>query len=202
MIEVVAALIWKDDTFMICRRPAHKGCPLLWEFAGGKVEAGETKEEALIRECREELAVRVSVKEPFMEVTYDYPDATVHLTVFTAEIEEGQVQLLEHCDLRYITPEEIPDFAFCPADESILARIRENAHVRKQAEIRPGRYRHFKGNEYEVICIARHSETLEDMVVYRALYGNGDVWVRPASMWNEIIERNGQTFRRFTYINQ
>ncbi len=67
-------------------------------------------------------------------------------------------------------------------------------------EIKPGKYRHFKGNEYEVLYMAKHSETMEDMVVYRALYGEGGVWVRPASMWNEIVERDGQKFRRFTYI--
>lgn len=68
-------------------------------------------------------------------------------------------------------------------------------------EIRPGRYRHFKGNEYEVIGTARHSETLEPMVVYRALYGEGSLWVRPAAMWNETIQRDGQTFQRFTPID-
>ena len=66
--------------------------------------------------------------------------------------------------------------------------------------ILPGKYRHFKGNEYEVLYIARHSETMEDMVVYRALYGEHGVWVRPASMWNETITRDGKTFRRFTRI--
>ncbi len=67
-------------------------------------------------------------------------------------------------------------------------------------EIRPGRYRHFKGNEYEVLYIATHSETLEAYVVYRALYGEHGVWVRPASMWNEEITRDGKTYKRFTYI--
>ncbi len=69
-------------------------------------------------------------------------------------------------------------------------------------EIKPGRYRHFKGNEYEVIGLARHSETQEEMVVYRALYGDFGLWVRPARMWNEPVERDGKTFRRFTYIGQ
>ena len=68
--------------------------------------------------------------------------------------------------------------------------------------IQPGRYRHFKGNEYEVIGLARHSETQEEMVVYRALYGDFGLWVRPARMWNETVERDGKTFRRFTYIGQ
>lgn len=69
-------------------------------------------------------------------------------------------------------------------------------------EIKKGRYRHFKGNKYEVIAIAKHSETTEDYVVYRALYGDGGIWVRPASMWNETVERDGKTFKRFTYIGE
>lgn len=67
-------------------------------------------------------------------------------------------------------------------------------------DFKPGRYRHFKGNEYELLYLAKHSETREDMVVYRALYGECGVWVRPARMWNEIIERDGKQFKRFTYI--
>ena len=69
-------------------------------------------------------------------------------------------------------------------------------------EIKIGRYHHFKGNEYEVLYLAKHSETLEPMVVYRALYGEHGVWVRPASMWNETVERDGKTYRRFTYIGE
>ena len=69
-------------------------------------------------------------------------------------------------------------------------------------EIKMGKYRHFKGNEYEVIALAKHSETLDPMVVYRALYGEGGFWVRPAAMWNEVIERDGKVFQRFTYIGE
>lgn len=69
-------------------------------------------------------------------------------------------------------------------------------------EFKPGRYRHFKGNEYELIGLARHSETMEEFVVYRALYGEHGLWVRPASMWNETVERDGKTFKRFTYIGE
>ena len=69
-------------------------------------------------------------------------------------------------------------------------------------DIKPGRYRHFKGREYEALGIARHSETEEELVVYRALYGDFGLWVRPVSMWNETVERDGKTFRRFTYIGQ
>ena len=89
MTEVVAALIWDGDRFLACQRPAHKARGLLWEFVGGKVEPGETREQALIRECREELDVTVSVGEVFLEVTRAYPDLTVHLTLFHAAIARG-----------------------------------------------------------------------------------------------------------------
>lgn len=125
MTEVVAALVWQGERFMICRRPAHKARGLLWEFVGGKVEPGETKEQALVRECREELAVTVAVKGEFMEVVHEYPDITINLTIFNAEIAEGVPQLLEHSDLRWILPREIGDYEFCPADEKILERIKE-----------------------------------------------------------------------------
>jgi 8-oxo-dGTP diphosphatase len=125
MTEVVAALIWDENKFMICQRPAHKARGLLWEFVGGKMEMGETKEQALIRECREELAVTLSVGDVFMDVVHEYPDLTVHLTLFYATIAQGEPQMLEHNDIRWITPSEIPNYDFCPADEEILARIRE-----------------------------------------------------------------------------
>ena len=121
--EVVAALIWEEDRFLICQRPAHKARGLLWEFVGGKVEPEETKEQALIRECQEELAVTISVGEVFMEVGHDYPDLNVHLTLFNAAIIEGMPQMLEHNDIRWIAVEEIPQYEFCPADEAILKRL-------------------------------------------------------------------------------
>ena len=125
MVEVVAALIWNGDKFMICQRPAHKARGLLWEFVGGKVEPGETKEAALIRECREELAVTLSVGGIFMDVVHEYPDLTVHLTLFNATIAEGKPQKLEHNDIKWITPAEIPEYDFCPADVEILKKICE-----------------------------------------------------------------------------
>ena len=121
--EVVAALIWDKDRFLICQRPAHKTRGLLWEFVGGKIERGETAEEALIRECREELAIEVKPCDVFMEVVHEYPDITVHLTLFNATIAEGVPQKLEHNDIKWITPAEIPNYDFCPADEEILEKI-------------------------------------------------------------------------------
>ncbi len=125
MTEVVAALIWDENRFMICQRPAHKARGSLWEFVGGKVEPGESKEEALVRECREELGVTVEVGDVFMEVTHQYPDITVHLTLFSASIREGVPQKLEHQDIRWITAEEIGKFSFCPADTEILEKLKK-----------------------------------------------------------------------------
>ena len=122
-MEVVAALIWKQDKFLICQRPKNKARALLWEFVGGKVEAGETKEQALIRECQEELNVTLSVGDVFMEVTHEYPDVTVHLTLFNARIIQGVPEKLEHNDLQWITPSQIENYNFCPADEEILKKL-------------------------------------------------------------------------------
>ncbi len=128
MIEVVAALIWEKEKFMICQRPAHKARGLLWEFVGGKVEPGETKTQALIRECQEELAITLSVGEVFMDVMHEYPDITVHLTLFHATIAQGIPQKLEHNDIQWITPEQIHQYDFCPADKEILMKITEVYH--------------------------------------------------------------------------
>lgn len=113
MVEVVAALIWENDRFLICQRPAHKARALLWEFVGGKVETGETKEQAPVRECQKELAVTLAVGEVFMDVVHEYPDITVHLTLFNATIADGAPQKLEHNDIKWIAPKEIPQYTFC-----------------------------------------------------------------------------------------
>lgn len=123
MTDVVAALIWNNGRFLACQRPAHKARGLLWEFVGGKVDPGETLKEALIRECREELNITVGVGDVFMEVIHAYPDLTVRLVLFNACIEQGEIQLLEHNDARWLLPSEIPNYQFCPADKDILAEI-------------------------------------------------------------------------------
>ena len=125
MTDVVAALIWEGERFLACQRPAHKARGLLWEFVGGKVEPGETPEEALIRECREELAVTVKPKDVFMTVIHEYPDLTVRLILFNAFITEGTPQLLEHNDLRWITTSQIDELPFCPADQEILEKLKK-----------------------------------------------------------------------------
>lgn len=121
--HVVAALIWNENKFLICQRPLNKTRALQWEFVGGKTEEGETKEAALIRECREELDVTVSVGDIFYEVDHEYPDIFIHLTLFNCTIAEGKIKMLEHNDIKWITPEEIPLYEFCPADKDILEKI-------------------------------------------------------------------------------
>lgn len=124
-VSVVAALIRRGDKFLICRRPPHKARGGLYEFVGGKVEADEAKEAALVRECREELDVTVKPLDIFMELVHEYPDMTVDLTLYNAEIVRGEPRLLEHTDIRWISPHEIPGYSFCPADREILARLME-----------------------------------------------------------------------------
>ncbi len=123
-VEVVAALIWRGESFLICQRPEGKSRAMLWEFVGGKVEAGETRRAALLRECFEELGITVEVGEMFTEVTHEYPDITVHLILYCARIRSGKPRLIEHNDMRWITPDMIDDFDFCPADEVILDKIK------------------------------------------------------------------------------
>ena len=125
MTEVVAALVWQGERFMACQRPAHKARGLLWEFPGGKIEPGESPEEALVRECREELGVAVEVGGLFMEVRHEYPDLTVRLRLYHCRVAEGTVQRLEHADIRYMTVKEMDAYPFCPADEAILERLRK-----------------------------------------------------------------------------
>lgn len=124
--EVVAALIMDKDRFLICRRPAHKARGLLWEFVGGKVEEGETKEQALVRECMEELGITVKPYGEFMQVLHEYPDITVRLTLYNCTVSEGKPRLLEHIDLKWITAAEISNYSFCPADEEILKKLKED----------------------------------------------------------------------------
>ena len=124
-VDVVAALIWEKDKFLICQRPATKARGLLWEFVGGKVEPGETFPQALQRECVEELAITVDVGDQFMQVVHEYPDILIRLTLLNCSIPVGfRPQALEHNDIRWIHPSEIDNYVFCPADTDILAEIK------------------------------------------------------------------------------
>ena len=124
MLEVVAGLVRDGERFLVCQRPAHKARGLLWEFAGGKVEAGESGAQALKRELMEELGIDVEVGEKVTDVVYSYPELTVHLTLYSAEIIDGAPRRIEHNDLRWITLDEARDGDFCPADRLFLAELR------------------------------------------------------------------------------
>lgn len=152
MTEVVAALIWEGERFLACQRPAHKARGLLWEFVGGKVEPGETREEALIRECREELDVTLDVGEVFMDVTHAYPDLTVHLTLFHAKIVQGEPKKLEHNDIRWVTIQEMDRLPFCPADQEILDRLR--TYDRKGDLLKDGLFRCLKAKGAVLMGVA------------------------------------------------
>lgn len=123
-VEVVAALLWEKDKLLICQRPENKARGLLWEFVGGKVEKGESKPQALVRECMEELGVKVNVGGEFMQVTHDYPDMLIRLTLFHAMIPEGFPQALEHNALRWVHPGKLDGYDFCPADAAIVREVK------------------------------------------------------------------------------
>lgn len=202
-IDVVAGIIRRkhdiDGKILVCKRPIGKARGGLWEFAGGKPEAGETLEDALMRECREELGIDVEVGRLYTDLEHEYQDLTVHLSFFEAWMGEGEPQRLEHEEIRWLTPLEFSKLSFCPADVNVLSSLLFDYAAER---IPLGIWRHFKGNTYEVQGIAKHSETLEPMVVYRALYGEGAIWVRPASMWLETVTRDGATFPRFAYLGE
>lgn len=124
MMEVTAAVIWRGDRFLICQRPREKYCGLLWEFPGGKIEPGETAEECIIRECREELGVTLKVHGEFYDNVQEHPDRVVHLHFFSAEIATGELTPLEHNVVAWVTQAETAGYEFCPADAKML---RENA---------------------------------------------------------------------------
>ena len=123
MTEVVAALIRQGGRILICQRPAHKARGLMWEFVGGKVEPGETPQQALVRECREELDIEVTVGGVFWQTTHRYDDLTIHLTLFEATITAGAPRALEHTSLCWATPAELGQYPFCPADEPVIERL-------------------------------------------------------------------------------
>lgn len=131
--QVVAALIWREDKILICRRPANKARALLWEFPGGKVEAGETKQQALVRECREELGITVVPGSVYYEVRHTYPDITIHLTLLNCTTQD-EPQRLEHSELAWILPQNVTAYDFCPADKAIVAKIAAQANAKIKTE--------------------------------------------------------------------
>ena len=123
MLEVVAGLIREGDRILICRRPEGKARAGCWEFPGGKVEAGETLSQALARELKEELGAGFRAGSPAGDTVFAYPDIAIHLTLLEAFLEEGTPQALEHSEIRYVHPEDFPEYRFCPADQRLLGQL-------------------------------------------------------------------------------
>lgn len=128
-MEVVAAIIEKDGKILICRRAENKTRALKWEFPGGKIEPGETPEQAVLRECREELDVDLCVKGEFMRVLHSYPDIEIQLTVFRTAIIGSDPRCIEHKEIRFVYPSELADFELCPADITVAEKIISEAHL-------------------------------------------------------------------------
>lgn len=140
MTEVSAALIYDGDRFLICQRPPNKPRGLLWELPGGKAESGESPKETAERECREELGIKIKALDEFAQVIWEYPDIKIRLTVFLCRKTGGKFELREHSAARWITPEEIRKYDFCPADAAIMDKI---------SSVSKGDSDNFLGGEYE-----------------------------------------------------
>lgn len=123
MIEVAAAILRREDKILICRRAPGGNCGELWEFPGGKLEAGETPEQALVRECEEELGVTVSVDELYDGFPYSYPDREIQFYFYLATIVKGEIRGLVHTGLEWVRPEDLKRYAFCPADLPLVERL-------------------------------------------------------------------------------
>lgn len=125
MTYVSAAIIRKNGKFLICQRAEGGSCSRLWEFPGGKLEPGETPEQCVIRECREELAVIIRPLGLFAETSYRYPDREIHFTFWNAEIPDGPIRMNVHRDIRWVEPDDLSKYPFCPADTAIVEKLRE-----------------------------------------------------------------------------
>lgn len=121
-LEVTAAIIHKNDKILICQRPVDKNCGLLWEFPGGKIEAGETGEQCIVRECQEELGIILSIERKLTDIIYKYPDRIVHLHFYICSIATGVPEKKEHNALLWITLDKINQYEFCPADKVMLLK--------------------------------------------------------------------------------
>lgn len=142
--RVAGALIRKKDSFLIAQRPKHKARANLWELVGGKLEKGETPEEALLRECKEEMNIRLCIDQLYFDLLHEYEDMCIQFTVFLSHLDEnsGEIELLEHQDIRYIQASEIENYSYCAALSPILLKLKKEASLlqTKQYESLLGRF--------------------------------------------------------------
>lgn len=120
MVEVTAAILYRGGEILLCQRPKGKRCAFLWEFPGGKVEDGETPEECLVRECREELGVVIKVERPVQQVVYEYPDITVNIHFYMCQLIAGEPACIEHNRIQWFTLDEAANLPLCPADRKMM----------------------------------------------------------------------------------
>jgi len=123
MVQVAAAIIYRDGRILICRRKEGGSCAFLWEFPGGKLEPGETMEQCVIRECKEELEINIGIKSVFASTIHRYSDRKIAFTFFNAEYERGEIKLRVHEDYKWVLPSELGQFTFCPADEDVVKSL-------------------------------------------------------------------------------
>lgn len=126
MVEVAAAIIQKEGRILICRRGEGGSCAHLWEFPGGKREAGETLQVCAVRECLEELGLKIRITGRFGQVTHQYPDREVSLSFFLAECTGGSLHTFVHEQVRWVRLEELPAYDFCPADTQIIRELSQS----------------------------------------------------------------------------
>lgn len=129
MLQVTAAIIQRDGRFLICQRGEGGSCAGLWEFPGGKLEPGETPEECLARECREELGIEVRLRGVYAETSHRYPEREIAFTFYLAEIADGEIRPTVHRAVRWALPEELGEYEFCPADVEVVERLGRRSSV-------------------------------------------------------------------------
>lgn len=200
IVEVVAALIWEENKFLICQRPANKARPLMWEFVGGKVEPGETKAEALVRECQEELDITLQTFGEFFSVIHEYPEITVRLTLFNAVIKYGEPRLLEHNGLCWIDISETSKYEFCPADVELIDKIKNDPALeqnRKSCTLMRRIYKTLSMNEEELK--KRFSPTELEIVTFRfgITTGHPQTIEDTAAKFNTNVDRIRQIEAKF-----
>jgi mutator protein MutT len=123
MMEVAAAIIRQNNQILICQRGAEGNCAFLWEFPGGKLESDETMEQCAIRECREELQIDIAIRDIYAKLIYKYPDKEIAFTFFNAQLIGGAITTAVHADFKWVLPDELKNYEFCPADVAIVARL-------------------------------------------------------------------------------
>lgn len=206
----VISEIWTVDPLnriLLTLRSADKEFyPNLWEVTAGSVLAGESSRDGAVRELLEETGLKEAPDALHLISTFDFPGVFVDIYAHRMKVASVNLQQGETSSYRFATLDQIDELIaqgkMAPHIIHHLHTCREGLEFFLHPTVEPGRYRHYKGGEYEALGMATHSETGEPMVVYRALYGDQKVWVRPAAMWNDLILRGNLALRRFSRMEK